>query len=308
MMSGRLHRAAFGATALLLVAAGLSACHTDSGSTDAKSNRPTVVASTDAWGSVAQSIAGDQATVTSIVSGASADPHSFRASPSDTAEISDAALVIYNGGGYDSWIEDVLESHPNVNAVDAYSLLDKASPGEPQPPNEHVFYDLGVAKAVATTIADRLATIDPAHADDFKSRAADFNRRADAVEHTEYAIRSTHPGAAVVATEPVAHYLLESAGLTDKTPADFSDAVEQDTDPAPVDIAAMIDMINGHQVAALIFNDQTTTPATRQVRDAAQSAGVPIVTVTETLPAGSDYLKWQADTAARLSAALQQDR
>lgn len=307
MRSKRLRRAAVGATALL-VAAGLSACHADSDPTGADNNLPTVVASTDAWGSVAQSIAGDQAKVTSIVSGASADPHSFRASPSDTAEVADAALVVYNGGGYDQWIEDVLTSHANVNSIDAYSMLDKAAPDEPQPANEHVFYDLGVAKAVATTIADRLAKIDPAHSGDFHSRAADFNRRADAVEQTEYAIRSTHPGAAVVVTEPVAHYLLESAGLTDKTPADFVDAVEQDTDPAPVDIAAMIDLITGHQVAALIFNDQTATAATRQIRDAAQASGVPIVAVSETLPAGTDYLKWQADTAARLSAALQQDR
>jgi len=307
MRSRRLRRAAVGATAFL-VATGLSACGANGDSTTAESNLPTVVASTDAWGSVAQSIAGDQAKVTSIVSGASADPHSFRASPSDTATIADAALVVYNGGGYDPWIEDILTSHSNVNSIDAYSMLDKAAPDEPQPANEHVFYDLGVAKAVATTIADRLAKIDPAHSSDFHSRAADFNRRADAVEQTEYAIRSTHPGAAVVVTEPVAHYLLESAGLTDKTPADFVDAVEQDTDPAPVDIAAVIDLITGREVAALIFNDQTATAATRQIRDAAQAAGVPIVAVSETLPAGTDYLKWQADTAARLSAALQQDR
>lgn len=305
---GKPLRCLIGAVTLLLVAE-LNACTSDNGSTsNSKSAVPTIVASTDAWGSVAQTIAGDQAKVTSIVTGASADPHSYRASPSDTAAIADASLVVYNGGGYDAWVGDVLKSRPNVPAVDAYSLLGAAAPGQGQPANEHVFYDLGVAKAVATAIADRLATVDPAHDAEFHSRAAEFNRRADAVEQTEYAIGSTHPGAAVVATEPVAHYLLQTAGLTDKTPANFIDSVEQDTDPAPVDIAAMVDLINGHQVAALIFNDQTVTPVTRQVRDAAQSAGVPVVTVTETLPAGSDYLKWQADTAARLSAALQQDR
>jgi zinc/manganese transport system substrate-binding protein len=109
----------------------------------------------------------------------------------------------------------------------------------------------------------------------------------------------------VVTTEPVAHYLLVTAGLTDKTPEAFSDAIEQDTDPAPVDLAAVLDLISGHQVAALIFNDQTVTNATKQVREAAQSAGVPVVSVTETLPAGTDYLSWQRDTADRLAAALQ---
>ncbi len=295
--------------AALVPAFALGGCASDTGAGNSgKSGLPTVVASTDAWGSVAQTIAGDQAKVTSVVSGTAADPHSYRASPSDTAEIADASLVVFNGGGYDAWVEDILKTHPAVPSVDAFSMLDAAAPGEPKPANEHVFYDLGVAKAVATTIADKLAEVDPAHAADFHSRAAEFNRHADAVEQTEYAIRSTHPGAAVVATEPVAHYLLVAAGLTDKTPPNFIDAVEQDTDPAPIDIAAMTDLIDGHQVAALVFNDQTVSPATRQIRDAAQSAGVPVVSVSETLPTGSDYLKWQADTAARLSAALQQDR
>ena len=122
-------------------------------------------------------------------------------------------------------------------------------------------------------------------------------------------MRSAYPGAAVVATEPVAHYLLLAAGLTDKTPEGFSNAIEQDTDPAPADIAAMLDLISRREVAALIFNDQTVTSATRQIRDAAEAAGVPIVDVTETLPQGTeDYLTWQAATAERLNTALQAPR
>ena len=50
--------------------------------------------------------------VKSIVTGAAADPHSFEATPADVAEISDASLVVYNGGGYDHWVDDVLAGHP----------------------------------------------------------------------------------------------------------------------------------------------------------------------------------------------------
>lgn len=66
----------------------------------------------------------------------------------------------------------------------------------------------------------------------------------------------------------------------------------------------MLDLITKHQVSALVFNDQTVTGATRQIRDAATTAGAPVVTVTETLPDGKDYLSWQADTVDRLTAAL----
>lgn len=296
------------AVSALVLSVGLSACGGDKKTegAGATSTTPTVVASTDVWGSIAKAVAGDHAKVSSIITSASADPHSFEATPSDAAAITDASLVVFNGGGYDHWVDDILASHPNVPAIDAYKLL--AATGEPSPANEHVFYDLGTAKAVATSIADKLAQDDPAHAADYKNNAASFNRNADAIEQTEKAIRSTHPGAAVVATEPVAHYLLVAAGLTDKTPEGFASAVEQDSDPAPVDVAAMLDLIKGRQVSAVVFNEQTVTPVTKQVQDAAQSAGVPVVGVTETLPAGSDYLTWQRDTADRLASALQQNR
>ncbi len=304
-----MNAAAIGLSAVVLTV-GISAC----GAEQAVGTQiiPSVVASTDVWGSVAHSIAGDHAKVTSIISGTAADPHSFEASPANATAIIDATLVVYNGGGYDQWVDDILTSHPGVAAVDAYALLDAAALGEPAQAstplaNEHVFYDLDTAKAVATAVADSLAGDDPGHRADYQSNAQTFSREADAVRLIETSIRTTHPGAAVVATEPVAHYMLIAAGLIDKTPKGFTSAVEQDTDPAPVDVAAMLDLIAGRQVDAVLINPQTATAVTKKIQAAADSAGVPIVTITETLPAGTDYLAWQRDTASRLAAALQQN-
>ena len=143
---------------VVVLTAGLGACSSDRGTSGAGgpafrplSPRPTSGAASR------KAVAGDRATVTSIINSASADPHSFEASPVDAAAISDASLVVYNGGGYDQWVDDVLTTHPDVASIDAYSLLNAAALGEPNPANEHVFYDLGTAKAVATTCADRLA-------------------------------------------------------------------------------------------------------------------------------------------------------
>jgi zinc/manganese transport system substrate-binding protein len=95
--------------------------------------------------------------------------------------------------------------------------------------------------------------------------------------------------------------------VTDKTPQGFTNAIEQDTDPAPVDLAAMLDLINAQQVGAVLINQQTATAVTKQVQSAADSAGIPIVNITETLPVGIDYLTWQRDTANRLATALKQN-
>ena len=267
---------------------------------------PMVVASTDVWGSVARAVAGNHFTVKSILTGAETDPHSYQASPSDAAAIIDAALVVYNGGGYDPWVDDVLAGHRAVKSIDAYSFRSLMSHGAQ--PNEHVFYDLNVAKSVAATIAEQLAAIDPGNAADYRANAAEFCRGADAISSSEHAIANAYPAAGVVATEPVVYYLLAASGLVDRTPEAFTAANENETDPAPADMATVLDLIKHRQVLALLVNPQTSTAAITGLEDAARRAGVPVTEVTETLADGADYLTWQRNTVNRLLAALRSNQ
>ncbi|BDX30082.1 putative ABC transporter solute binding protein [Mycobacterium antarcticum] len=285
------------ALTLTLLGLGVAACGT--ASSPDPSGRPTVVATTDVWGSVAKAVAGEHADVRSILDSVTDDPHSYEATPSDAAAITDATLVVYNGGHYDQWADDILLEHQGVTAVNAYSLTPAQSDG--QPANEHVFYDLATAKAVASSIADHLATDDPANADAYRKNAATFGTATDAIAETERGIGLEHPGAAVVSTEPVAHYLLAGAGITDRTPESFANAAEEGDDPSPADVAAMLDLIDGRQVSAVVVNQQTESPVTNQIQNAAGTAGVPLVMVTETLQDGLDYLQWQRKTVQDLA-------
>ncbi len=298
---------ALGALIFLIGATGLAGC---GAGWPGHPHSPMVVASTDVWGSVARAVAGGHVTVKSILTGADTDPHSYQASPSDAAAIIDAALVVYNGGGYDPWVDDVLAGHRAVKSIDAYSFRSLTSLGA-QPneqANEHVFYDLNVAKSVAATIAGKLAAIDPGNAADYRANAAEFCRGADAISSSEHAIASAYPAAGVVATEPVVYYLLGASGLVDRTPRAFTAANENETDPAPADMAMVLDLIKHRQVLALLVNPQTSTAAIDGLEDAARRAGVPVTEVTETLPDGTDYLTWQRNTVNQLLAALRSNQ
>jgi len=298
----RAFRAAMGLAFSTGLIAGVVGCSSDhNAGSDHQHATASVVASTNVWGSVASAVVGDHASVKAIISNPADDPHSFEATPSDAASIADASLVVYNGGGYDHWVDDVLSSHRNVQAVDAYSLL---SSSVPQPANEHVFYDLETVKAVAQQIADRLSQSDAEHSEAYKTNADKFAQQADTIAAAERAIGASHPGATVVATEPVAHYLLVNSGIVDKTPEGFTKSIEEDTDPSPADLAAVLDLLKNRQVSALVYNTQTQTDVTKQIQDAANQASVPIITVTETLPAGTDYLTWQRQTVDQLASQL----
>lgn len=291
-------RALFAAGAAALLTVAVAGCSQDQQSTDA--GAVNVVASTDVWGSVASAVVGDHGTVTSILTGTVADPHSFEASPADAAAISDASLVVFNGGHYDHWVEEVLATKPDVPTVDAYSLL--ASPQ--QPANEHVFYDLETAKQVANSIAEKLGASDSANAAEYTANAELFGEELDTIAASQRAVGQSHPGVSVVSTEPVAYYALRNAGITDKTPEAFADAVEEGDDPSPADVAAMLDLINSRQVSAIVVNTQTETAASKQISDAARAASLPVIPVTETLPEGQDYLSWQRQTVDEIATQL----
>ncbi|MER5838377.1 zinc ABC transporter substrate-binding protein, partial [Streptomyces sp. NPDC002130] len=111
------------ATALAAVSVAAAFALTACSSNSSKDEGITVVASTNVWGDVAQAVAGDKLTVTSIINEPSADPHSFEATPADAAKITDASLVVYNGGGYDQFITDVLDAGKGEQkTVNAYNL------------------------------------------------------------------------------------------------------------------------------------------------------------------------------------------
>lgn len=276
------------ATALVLTACGASK----------DSDKPNVVASTNVWGGIAATIAGPDATVTAIVSDPSADPHSHETSAVESAKISDADLVVYNGGGYDEFIEKAV-SGKGKRTVDAFeSRTDKSDE------NEHVFYDLSTVGTVADRIAAALGEIDAAHAASYTDRAAVFKSRLGAITAIATKIAAEHPKTPVLQSEPLAHYLLVAAGAADLTPHEFQEAIEQETDPAPAAVAATQDLLTGKKVRALVYNVQTQDKITKNLRSLAQSASLPVVEVTETLPAGVDYIQWQTDNAQALAAAL----
>jgi zinc/manganese transport system substrate-binding protein len=109
----------------------------------------------------------------------------------------------------------------------------------------------------------------------------------------------------VIATEPVAFYLLASAKITDATPPAFSAAVEQQTDIPVTAVSEVKQLIAGKQVKAVVNNAQTTTPVTDQIIAGAKTTGVAVVDVTETLPAGvTDYIGWMSKEVDALAGAL----
>lgn len=304
----------------LATVATLTAC----GSTKT-SDQLTVVASTNVWGDITKAVAGPDVQVESIISDPSADPHSFEVSPAAAAKITDAELVVYNGGHYDEFIDKAIAGR-NTKTVNAFDIAtegdraheDKAHESASAAPtsakteaaahdhetNEHVWYDVHQVGHVAEHIADALGAIDPAHKQDYADRAAAFTAKLAPIEAVTAKIAAEHPNQPVLQTEPIAAYLLTAAKADDKTPHAFQEAIEQGTDPAPQDVATVRDLVTAKQVRALVYNIQTEDKLTKDLRAAADKSGLAVVEVTESLPEGKDYVTWMTENAQALAKAL----
>lgn len=290
-------------TVALTVLLGAAGCGS-AGQQASGNDRLTVVTSTDVWGSVARAVAGDTAEVKPIINDPAADPHSYESTPTDAAEVTNADLVVFNGGGYDDFMPKILESVGTKPTVEAFAL-GAQKPADGALPNEHVWYDLSVVQSVAQQIADKLGQLDPGQAQQFTTRAQAFRTELDGLETKLAGIARSHGGQRVAMTEPVAQYLITAAGLTDATPPEFLEAVEEETDPPAAAVAATKDLFAQRQVRALVYNPQAETPVTSQIRAASEAAGIPVVTMTETLPENTDYRRWMSGQIDALSTALQ---
>lgn len=283
-------------TAAVALVAVLGGC---AGAPSESDDTVSVVVSTDVYGSLVELVGGDAASVTSLISGAR-DPHSFEASARDQLAISRADLVIANGGGYDPFVQQLLDgAHTDAPLIVATDV-----PGIDAGSNEHLWYDLAAMELVAAAIADALGDLDPTNAELFAANYASLAASLMGLEAEADALRGTLDGRGVVVTEPVPLYLLERIGLRNRTPDAFTEAIEEGADVPPAALAETLALLSSDAVVMLAYNDQTSSPETERVRNAAEAAGIPVVSFTETLPAGKDYVTWMTANLAAIGRAL----
>lgn len=81
-----------------------------------------VVASTNVYGQIAEALGAGRVEVTSIISSLSQDPHAYEASAQDQLSVSRADVLIVNGGGYDSFMDALIDGSgataPVITAVE----------------------------------------------------------------------------------------------------------------------------------------------------------------------------------------------
>ena len=254
-----------------------------------------VVAAEAVYGDLARQLGGDAVSVVSILNNPTQDPHLFEAGASAARAVAGAGLVIYNGAGYDPWMDRLLSATGGGDrAAVVVADIAHAAPGA----NPHLWYDPRVMSALAKAVAGDLSVRDPGNAQAYAGRLGEFERSMGAMTDRIAALKGKYAGVPVTATEPVFDYMARAIGLQMRNPA-FQLAVMNDTEPSARDVAAFEDDLRQHKVKLLLYNIQAAGTVTERMQHIAEDAHIPVVGVSEVEPQGMRYQDWisaQLDT------------
>lgn len=254
------------------------------------------------WGSIAAQLGGVHVHVTSIVSNPNADPHEYESNTADARAFAQANYVILNGAGYDSWGRKLLDANPvrGRKLLNIGELLGKKGGDNP-----HLWYSPDYVEEVAKQITKDYQSLDPQDAQYFSEQRVAFEKALLAYHQLIASIKQSYTGTKIGSTESIFVYMANVLGLDLISPPAFMNAVAEGNDPPAQAVAEFQQQISQRQIAVLVYNDQTTTVVTTNIRQLAAGHGIPSVGVSETVePPDATFQDWQVKQLLALQNAL----
>ena len=322
-------------TALTLT---LSACAPVESETIEPFDGLTIVSSTNVWGDIAKSVAGDGVRVISIIDSFGQDPHSYEASARDQLAVNEADIVVANGGGYDSFIDVLADAaggfeilyaylpdehseeeataeestedghdhgHENEHSEEEATAEESTEDGHDHGhENEHVWYDFHVVEDFATRLAEQLGTLDPDGATEYAENLVEFLGEMERLQDDVAMAGQNYQGYSVVSSEPVADYLIDALGFENVTPSEFSQAIEEETDLSPKVLLEVQQLLKNKLVKLFVVNSQTGSSQIDSLVALAKDNGIAVVEMSELLPEGISYSEWMHNNILSIDTAL----
>jgi zinc/manganese transport system substrate-binding protein len=268
-----------------------------------------IAAAENFWGSIAAQIGGTHVQVLSVVSDPNADPHEYESNATDARAVATANYIIENGAGYDSWMDKLVgagANSPAGNFASGRTVLNVANLlGKKNGDNPHFWYDPDYVNTVAAQIEQDLAAIDPTNASAYEANYTRLKTSLAQYQNRIATIKQQFGGTKVAATEDIFAYLANAAGLDLISPPAFTQAVAEGNDPPASSVVTFENQLKAGGIAVLVYNEQTVTPLTDNMKKLAAEQNIPVVGITETIqPPDMSFEDWMNAQLGALQNAL----
>lgn len=282
-----------------------SSSSTGSSTTSESSTVIQVVAGENFWGSLVSQLGGAHVNVTSIISDPNIDPHEYESNPTNAIALTNAQFIIVNGAGYDTWALDIIaaENTPNQVVLNVQELINQSVDANP-----HFWYSPYYVNDTVAAMYKDLVKIDPADTSYFRQQYVTLNASLwQSYMSQEVYIKEHYSGVPVASTESIFVYMANATGLDVVSPAAFMNAVAEGNDPPAQSVAQFETLLQGgnSSVRVLVYNEQTVTPLTQNIKAEAAQYQIPTIGVTETIqPPNATFQAWMQGELYGLTNAL----
>ena len=269
------------------------------------SNKLHIVASLNFYGETAKAVAGKYGTVTSIIKSPNVDPHDFEPTTNSAKAVAKADVVVYNGLGYDSWMQRLIssDSEGNVKALNVGKSVMNKQTGD----NPHLWYNDQTMAKLANRLAKIYAKKDPKHRKQFEANAKNYVASLKVIQKKVAALKQNRQKSLVDVSEPVFNYALTKMGYKINN-SHFALAVENGSDPSAQDIRQMQKDIKQHKIAFFVNNPQASDAIVKNMVTLAKKHNVPVLNVTETQPSNKTYIEWMTDQYQQVAEIQKKER
>lgn len=262
----------------------LSACSTSADSTTPGDATITVAAAFYPLQYVAERVGGDAVDVIGLTP-PGAEPHDFELPPSAVREVRDADLVLYLSG-FQPTVDDAVEATGahGLDATDVVPLV--GGDGTHVGADPHFWLDPTLLDLYGTAVAERLAEIDPAHADLYRANDAALSRDLAELDAQYSAALTSCQRTTILTSHEAFGYLATRYGLTQVGLS----GIDPDAEPSPArlrEVRALAASVG----ATTVYVETLVDPSV--VEAFAHDAGLSVATLDPIgglVAPGDDYL------------------
>ncbi len=269
-----------------------------------------VVAGENFWGNLVSQVGGTHVSVLSVITDPNTDPHEYQQNDTVQKAISAAQYVILNNVGYDSWgtLDVQADQVPGQVVLNVGDSLGVHVTGGIVTGNPHLWYNPTYVNETVLWMYDNLSAIAPSLQPYFESNYDNLTASLATLYSEVGIIKHDFAGTVVASTESIFVYLANATGLNLVSPPAFMEAVAEGNDPSDQSVVTFQCQLESGHVSVLVFNLQTVTPITTQMKTIAAANNVTVIGVTETMqgpsPKTTTFQTWMGSEYSDLWDAL----
>ncbi len=206
--------------------------------------------------------------------------HDYHLTTADLKRLRQAEILVINGAGMESFLDQVIEQQPDLKIVDAsrgISLIRDEHGHE----NAHIWVSVSLAMKQVQNIADQLAELDVRNGPAYQENASRYIKELERLKEEMRETIAQLPNKDIVTFHEAFPYFADEFGLN------IVAVVEREpgSEPSAAELAAAIKLIRQSGVKAIFVEPQYSTKAARTI---ARETGIEVYTLDPAVTGADD--------------------